>query len=223
MSSIRAVAAVVLLSATSVPLHAADPIPRLDTYPLIAVTRELRQVTDEASAVETKAKLDTCWRQHREAMRVILTRCETLPTAQQTAVMASTAQFLAERDPLLRAEHDRIFSTQKAAYAVLKETPLFRSIEEGMEREAMSRIEAIRNAIMASRLRPKMKRVAPLASLKEIANLLQAGEKGLLDPWGSPYQYEPHTDPTAPVSQLHIWTVSPYSGKKLGNPPADEK
>jgi hypothetical protein len=58
--------------------------------------------------------------------------------------------------------------------------------------------------------------------LLAVANLLEGGGKAILDPWGAPFQYQVVNDQNG-YPAAAIWTVSPYSGRKLGFPPAEKK
>ena len=63
---------------------------------------------------------------------------------------------------------------------------------------------------------------ARLESLDELVQYAEEGEEALLDPWGFPYQMVSKPGKGG-FMQTYIWTVSPYTGKRLGHPPPEEK
>jgi len=122
-------------------------------------------------------------------------------------------------DPIV-AEFDRIGSDKKKdAYNVLRETKLFAGLEKEYEGRAKIGAEALMNYAKAYSTRNGGK--AP-PKLEDLAAYSDTGKKAFSDPWGFPYQLinKPGKDG---VTHTHIWTVSPYTGKKLGQPPPDEK
>jgi hypothetical protein len=57
--------------------------------------------------------------------------------------------------------------------------------------------------------------------------LAEGGVKALTDPWGFPYQYELGKvavgENKVEVDTTFVWTVSPYTGKVLGEAPPEKK
>jgi len=120
----------------------------------------------------------------------------------------------------LHSEFDRLGSSKdKAAYKVLRETKLFAAMEKEYEDRAAMKA---RNLITAARGWSAKNDGKLLPKLEDLSTYLIEGKKALSDPWGYPYQMVVASDKDG-RDRLHIWTVSPYTGKKLGSPPPEEK
>jgi hypothetical protein len=181
----------------------------------------LAKVKDEATAAEAKPKLDTLHTEARDARKRMLKAFAEvdLSEGQLAEVLEGLPKGLRLISDKITAEFDRIANNHKAAYKVLRETKLF----AGLETEYEGRAKAGATLLMTfAKTYTTRNDGTPPPNLEVLGTYSETGKKALTDPWGFPYQLATklHKDG---VNRLHIWTVSPYSGTKLGNPPPDEK
>ena len=210
-------------------IHAADPTPDevLSQYAesVTKAAEVLETVTDEKTATDAKPKLDELATKQAELKaRIGKLTPDELSKASKTALSA-----MSESEQKLTVAHDRIFSKAKPAYKVLHGGKQFDLIEKRLEYEAEKNARML--CIQTKSYTAKNRGVFP-QNLKALVDktggrvpLVDGGEKSLIDPWGAPYQYESGqiTIEKMEVKTTYVWTVSPYSGKKLGTPPPEKK
>lgn len=182
----------------------------------------LAKVSDEKSALEAKPKLDTLRDEARDARRVMFREMAELdiPEESMAYFFEQYPKILREASGRMSTEFDRIGGAKdKAAYKVLRETKLFAEIEKGYEERAAMKAQNLAGYARAWSARNEGK-VPP--KLEVLAEYAEEGKKALTDPWGYPYQMVLAADKDG-RNRLHIWTVNPYTGKKLGTPPPEVK
>jgi hypothetical protein len=209
---------------------AADPKPdpaHVETWNTYAAAMQktcelLAAVKDEKTAVDAKPKLDKLHEEAREARRKLFNSIAELdmPEPQIAELFEGLRRAFRDVGDRLQAEFDRIGSTKdKAAYKALRETKLFTAMEKEYEDRAVRKAGTLR-AVANTWSAKNEGKVPP--KLEDLTEFLTEGKKGLMDPWGYPYQMVVAADKEG-RKRLHIWTVSPYTGKKLGTPPPEVK
>lgn len=180
----------------------------------------LAKVKDEATAEGAKPVLANLNEEAREARRQFFKSLAEVDgrDGELAESMGVVWKNVKQVTDTITNEFDRIGTNQKAAYKVLRETKLFAELEKEYEGKATYRANNLMTyaKIFATRNDGRMPK------LEDLAAYADEGKKALTDPWGFPYQLVLKAGKDG-VPKLHIWTVSPYSGKKLGNPPPDEK
>lgn len=204
---------------------AADPTPdeliRQYTESLTKAAELLDALNDEKTATDAKPKLDELATRQAELKAAI----EKLPPAVR---LKTDEKALAQADEKLSLAHDRVFAKEKAAYKVLHGSKLFDAIEKPREKQAETQARLLSTHTKAYAAKNRGTFPKELKQLIEgNVPLAEGGAKALTDPWGFPYRYElgkvvivpdkPEADAT------YVWTVSPYTGKKLGYPPPEKK
>lgn len=181
----------------------------------------LAKVKDETTAAEAKAKLDTLHDEARDARKRMFKAFSEMdvPDGQLTEVLEVLPKGMRMINGILTAEFDRIGSNQKAAYKVLRETKLFAGLEKEYEGRAKAGASVLQTFAKTYSTRNDGN---PPPNLEVLAVYSETGKKALSDPWGFPYQMVSKPGKGG-FMQTHIWTVSPYTGTKLGNPPPEEK
>ena len=181
----------------------------------------LAKVTDEATAADAKPKLDNLHEEARSARSQLFKALAEVEMrdnelAESMGVFWKNARQITDA---ITAEFDRIGTNKKAAYKVLRETKLFAELEKDYENRAKYGAETLMFSVRAYSARNSGN---PPPKLEDLAAYSETGKEALADPWGFPYQLlsKPGKDG---VTRTYIWTVSPYTGKKLGQPPPDEK
>lgn len=179
----------------------------------------LAKVKDEATAAEAKPQLDKLHEQAREARRQLFQALAEVD-GHDRELAGSMGVFWKNAGQCcdtISAEFDRIGNNHKAAYKILREVKLFAELEKEYEGRAAARASDLRNYARAFMTRNKGQE----PTLNDLAAYAEDGQRALTDPWGFPYQLlvRPGKDGTT----VHVWTVSPYTGKKLGTPPPNEK
>jgi hypothetical protein len=216
----------VVLSLALTPALAADPTPEelLKEYAesMTNAAKLLDAVKDEKTAKDAKAKLDEFATKQAELKAAL----EKLSLAAQQRLSAEAFAPVNQAEQKQSLAHDRVFSKEKAAYKVLHGSKLFDAIEKPREKLAATNAGRLGSAAKAYMVKNRGNPPVALKSLVVKENgrlpLVDGGEKSLIDPWGAPYQYQVVTDEYGNPNP-HVWTVSPYSGKKLGNPPPEKK
>lgn len=180
----------------------------------------LAKVKDEATAAEAKPQLDKLHEEAREARRQLFKALAEadVPDLELAGSMAVFWKNAGQCGDTITAEFDRIGGNHKAAYKVLRETKVFAALEKEYEGKAAIKANDLLNSARAFSARNDGK----VPKLEELAAYSESGKKALMDPWGFPYQLVTAVGKDG-RSRLHIWTVSPYTGKKLGTPPPDDK
>lgn len=180
----------------------------------------LAEVKDEKTAAEAKPKIDNFQEEARDARRqLFLALAEVEGKDGELAdSMVVFWKNVRQFHDTITAEFDRIGNNHKAAYKVLRETKLFTELEREYDGRAAFGAQVLTNCARTFITRSPDK----MPQLADLAVYADRGQKALTDPWGFPYQMvtKPGKDG---VSRTYVWTVSPYSGKKLGNPPPEEK
>lgn len=182
----------------------------------------LAKVKDEATAEEARPKLDKLHEEARDARRDLFKALAEVDVRDDGELVDSMVVMWKNvrqvYDPIV-AEFDRIGSDKnKAVYKVLRETKLFAALEKEYENRARNGAEMLMIYARTYSVRNDGKAF----KLEDLATYSETGKKALTDPWGFPYQLLAKPGKGG-VNSTHIWTVSPYTGKKLGNPPPDEK
>ncbi len=181
----------------------------------------LKNVTDDTTAADAKPKLDNLHEEARDARKQMFKALSELdiPDGEFAGLLERMPKILRQIDGDIVAEFDRIGGNKKSAYKLLRETKLFAGLEKGYEEKATMGALMLEQAARSFTLRSGGK--AP-PKPDDLAAYLDTGKKALTDPWGFPYQLltKPAKDNT---TRTYCWTVSPYTGKKLGTPPPDEK
>jgi hypothetical protein len=206
---------------------AADPKPEEVVGQLVALRTKvtaqaaelLGGVKDEKTAGDAKPHLDDLGERYAAYKAAV----ETLLPLHRDKLPKAALDAMAGADDALLREHDRVFSKAKAAYKVLREEGfLIDYLERSMEMRAAESANRFRSLIAA--YAAKNRGEYP-KELKAVPPLVEGGEKALADPWGYPYHFEPgkRTIDKVEVPVHYVWTVSPYSGKKLGHPPPEKK
>lgn len=180
----------------------------------------LANVKDEATATEFKPKIENLHEEARDARRQLFLALAEVDgrdgeLAESMGVMWKNVKQI---NDTITAEFDRIGTNQKAAYKVLRETTLFAGLEKEFEAKAVGKANTL--SISAKVYSTKNDGKAP--KLEDLARYLEEGQKALTDPWGFPYQLVTKADEKG-IERTFVWTVSPYSGEKLGSPPPDGK
>lgn len=220
MRTVLPLLAFVLVTATTT---AADPKPEESSAKYLAVLQKtaevLAKVNDEATAMEAKPKLDTLHEEARDARKKMFRALAELdiPESTLTHFFEQLPKILRQTDSAITAEFDRIGNNKKGAYKVLRETKLFAALEKEYEERATMAA----NLLLTYARIWEAKNDGKVLKLEVLAQFSDTGKKGLVDPWGYPYQlaFQPGKD----GKRLRIWTVNPYTGKKLGFPPPDDK
>ena len=138
--------------------------------------------------------------------------------------LGKAAVRLRDGEKALTEAHHRLFTKAKATYAELKGNKLFAQIEADQEAKAAEAAKALLNVVKNHMVKnggdtPTNLAILALGdSAKGVLPLLAGGAEALNDPWGFPFQYAVGQDKSG-APDPHVWTVSPYSEKKLGNPP----
>lgn len=216
-----------ILFASTAIVTAADPKPdatKSGNQYAVALQKTaalLAKVKDEATAEEAKPKLDNLNEEARDARRQLF-RALAEVDGRDGELADSMGVFwknVRQMHDTITAEFDRIGTNKKAAYKVLRETKLFAALEKEYEDKAAAGANML--MIFAKTYSTRNDGKAP-PKLEDLAAYSETGKKALTDPWGFPYQLLTKLGKDG-VNRTHIWTVSPYTGKKLGNPPPDEK
>lgn len=203
---------------------AADPKPTEKKDPsrtyiesLAATADLLAKVTDEKAAADAKPKLDALFAESRTARKEFLAMLgnERVSDADMIGVMERLPRILSEVNNKIALEFDRIAANQKPAYKVLRESRLFAQMEATHELTAEMRGMTLVEAIKVWQLKNQGKELAKLADL---AVYLDAGQKGLTDPWGFPFHFKYVEDKKAGFARPVVWTQNPYTEKKIGWP-----
>jgi hypothetical protein len=170
--------------------------------------------------VEAKPQLDKLHEEAREARRQLFQALADadVPDGELAGSMAVFWKNAGQCGDAITAEFDRIGSNHKAAYMALRETKLFAALEKEYEGRAAMKANDLMNFAKAYTTRNDGK----VPKLEDLAAYSETGQKALTDPWGFPYQLVIAVGKDG-RSRLHIWTISPLTGKKLGSPPPDEK
>ncbi|MEO2088972.1 MAG: hypothetical protein ABGY75_05675 [Gemmataceae bacterium] len=207
---------------------AADPTPdeliRQYTESATTAAELLDAVKDAKSAANAKPKLDELATRQAEVKAVI----EKLP---QAVRLKMDEKALAQAEEKLSLAHDRVLAKERAAYKVLHGSKLFDAIEKPREAQAAASAKMLGTQTMAYSAKYMGKFPTSLKELVAPADkrtpLVDGGMKALFDPWGFPYQYELGKVAIGAnkveVDTTFVWTVSPYTGKKIGNPPPEKK
>jgi hypothetical protein len=221
-----AACACAVLGLTTAP--AADPTPdeliRRYAESVTKVTELLDTVKDEKSAADAKPKLDELATRLAESKTAI----EKLTPAVQ---LKMDERALTAAGQKLSLAHDRVFAKEKAAYKVLHGSKLFDGIEKPRESMAATNAKVLSSASKAYAAKNRGNYPDGLKALIDDSGgkvpLIDGGAKALTDPWGFPYQYELSKVAIGAnkveVDTTFVWTVSPYTGKKLGSPPPEKK
>lgn len=180
----------------------------------------LAKVKDEATAAEAKPQLDKLHEESREArVKLFKALAEVdVPDHELAGSMVVFWKNAGQCGDTITAEFERIGGNHKAAYKVLRETKVFAALEKEYEGKATMGANDLMNYAKAYSVRNDSK----VPKLEDLAAFSETGKKALTDPWGFPYHLVVAAGKDG-RSRLHIWTVSPYTGKKLGTPPPDEK
>lgn len=182
----------------------------------------LAAVKDEKTAADAKPKLDKLHEEARSARSLMFKAVAELdiPDSRVADLFDGMRRAFREVGDRLTAEFDRISSSKdKAAYKALRETKLFSAMEKEYEDRAAMKAGTLR-AVANTWSAKNEGKVPP--KLEVLAEYAEEGTKALTDPWGYPYQMVLAADKDG-RNRLHIWTVSPYTGKKLGTPPPEVK
>jgi hypothetical protein len=184
---------------------------------LAATAELLAKVTDEKSAADAKPKLDALFAEGRTARKEFLAMLgdERVSDADMIRVMERVPKILSEVNNKIALEFDRIAANQKAAYKVLRETKLFAEFEKALEEKAVWRANDLSLAAKSWSTRNDGKE---LTKLGDLANYLSEGQKGLVDPWGFPFQFKYVQDKKSGANRIVIWTQNPYTEKRIGSP-----
>jgi alanyl-tRNA synthetase len=195
---------------------AAEP-PIAETYlrALEKLADTLADVTDEKNAAAAKPKVENFLDEAKSARERLFRRLAELDDeAAVAAVVKQMGERVAEANGKTARQFDRLAADHKLAYKLLRDTKLFVAMEKERDaaatRRAKDLIDSVRiYAALNGGKRPKQ--------LADIAKTPEDAKKYLLDPWGYPFQYQ------AGEKHAHVWTISPYTGEKLGSPPPDAK
>lgn len=199
-----------------------DPQKAADKYAgaLQKTAALLAKVTDEASAAEAKPKLDDLHDEAREARKQMFRAIAEVDSSdrEMAAVMGDLAKGVRTLTEAITTEVDRIAGNHKAAYKILRESKQFAALEKEYEVRAAVKADTLMTCAKSWMVRNDSR----VPKLEDLAALAEEGKKATTDPWGFPYQLVLKADKDG-RTRLYIWTVNPFSGKKLGTPPPDEK
>jgi hypothetical protein len=223
---VRPTLTLLALFASAALLPAADPKPDAtkagDQYftALQKSAELMTKVKDEATATEAKAKLDNWHDEAREARRQFFKALAEVDgrDGELAESMGVVWKNVKQVNDTITNEFDRIGTNQKAAYKVLRDTKLFAELEKEYEGKAASRA----NNLMTYAKTHSTRNDGKAPKLEDLAKYADEGQKALTDPWGFPYQMVTKPGKEG-YTRTFVWTVSPYTGKKLGTPPPDEK
>jgi serine/threonine protein kinase len=195
------------------PKFAADDPARRYAESLTKAAELLDAVTDEKSATAARPKLDELAAQQVEL------KAAAGPKPPDTVTAAEQKLSLA---------HDRVFARAKAAYQVLHGSKLFDAIEKPREKLAETNAKLLSTQTKAYAAKDGGTFPKALKQLVVPADgrtpFVDGGVKALADPWGVPYQYELGKRQTNDnFDTPFVWTISPYTGKVLGEAPPAKK
>lgn len=203
---------------------AADPKPEESSRKYLDSLQKtaelLAKVKDEATATELKPRIENLYEEGREARRQMFKALAELDIPDSTLAhfFEHFPKIVKQASDGITAEFDRIGNNQKAAYKVLRTTKLFAGLEKEYEEKAQVGASFLITVARTYTTRNPDKALTPDA----LAAISETGKKALIDPWGFPYQLVTKADNKG-VTRTYVWTVSPYTGKKLGTPPPDDK
>lgn len=203
---------------------AADPKPEESSRKYLDSLQKtaelLAKVKDETTAAELKPKIENLYEEGREARQMMFKAMAEvdIPDSTLAHFFEHFPKVVKPTSDSITAEFDRIGTKQKAAYKVLRETKLFAGLEKEFEERAVGKAKTL--IISAKSYSTRNDGKAP--KLEDLAKYAEEGQKALTDPWGSPYQLVLKAEKDG-IARTYVWTVSPYTGKKLGSPPPEEK
>ena len=175
----------------------------------------LAAVTDEKTAAEVKPKLDNLFDEGRAARTQVFTTLAA-PNGtdeQAAATLTRLTERLTAASGKVGKEFDRIARDHKTAYKTLRDAKLFAELEKDREEKAVKQARELVDSVRVYRQNGGKQ----VVNLSDLTSDPEVAKKYLLDPWGFPFQYQPGE------KRAYVWTVSPYSGQKLGSPPPEEK
>lgn len=213
-----------LVFAGSMPADEPKPEERLAQLTAVTTkaTEALGTITDETTATAARPKLDEL----AEQRKGLLAAVQAPPAGQAITVPEKVMTAAAKANEELTLAHDRIFAERKPVYKALHGSKLFDQIEQPLEERATATAKMLQNATKAYSAKNRGKMPGQLTDLAVTpagrTPLVEGGGKALLDPWGAPFQYAVSDDENGNPAAA-VWTVSPYSGKKLGSPPPEKK